>query len=162
GDGIECQSRRTRRKQRLIALFKSLILNSTRIITSGGGTGGHIYPAIAIAHALKEMQPDVELLFVGALGKMEMEKVPKAGFPIVGIPVVGLQRSLSPANFLFPIRLLKSLRKAAQIIKDFQPQVAVGVGGFASGPLLQMASLKGIPTLIQEQKIGSASCRKER
>lgn len=97
------------------------------------------------------MQPDVELLFVGALGKMEMEKVPKAGFPIVGLPVVGLQRSLSPANFLFPIRLLKSLRKAAQIIKDFQPQVAVGVGGFASGPLLQMASLKGIPTLIQEQ-----------
>lgn len=126
-------------------------MNSSRIIISGGGTGGHIYPAIAIAHALKEMQPDVELLFVGALGKMEMEKVPKAGFPIVGLPVVGLQRSLSPANFLFPIRLLKSLRKAAQIIKDFQPQVAVGVGGFASGPLLQMASLKGIPTLIQEQ-----------
>jgi len=126
-------------------------LNPARIIISGGGTGGHIYPAIAIANALKEVQPKTEILFVGALGKMEMEKVPKAGYPIVGLPVVALQRSLALSNLLFPFKLANSLLKASQIIKDFKPDVAVGVGGFASGPLLQMASMKGIPTLIQEQ-----------
>lgn len=126
-------------------------MNPARIIISGGGTGGHIYPAIAIANALKEVQPKTEILFVGALGKMEMEKVPKAGYPIVGLPVVALQRSLALSNLLFPFKLANSLLKASQIIKDFKPHVAVGVGGFASGPLLQMASMKGIPTLIQEQ-----------
>ncbi|GAA4437604.1 undecaprenyldiphospho-muramoylpentapeptide beta-N-acetylglucosaminyltransferase [Ravibacter arvi] len=124
---------------------------ATRIVISGGGTGGHIYPAIAIANALKELRPEVELLFVGALGKMEMEKVPRAGYDIIGLPVVGFQRSFSPANLLFPFKLVNSLLKARRIIRDFKPQVAVGVGGFASGPLLQMASLAGIPTLIQEQ-----------
>lgn len=121
------------------------------MVISGGGTGGHIYPAIAIANTLKEIQPDIEILFVGALGKMEMEKVPKAGYDIIGLPVVGLQRSLSLSNLLFPFRLISSLLKARQILRDFKPNVAVGVGGFASGPLLQMASLAGIPTLIQEQ-----------
>ncbi len=122
-----------------------------RIIISGGGTGGHIYPAIAIANALRDINPGVQVLFVGALGKMEMEKVPKAGYDIVGLPVVGLQRSLSLSNLLFPFKLVRSLWKARQVIREFNPQVAVGVGGFASGPLLQMASLAGIPTLIQEQ-----------
>ncbi len=122
-----------------------------RIIISGGGTGGHIYPAIAIANALREVRPGTEVLFVGALGKMEMEKVPKAGYRIVGLPVVGLQRSLSLSNLLFPFKLAGSLWKARQVIREFNPHVAVGVGGFASGPLLQMASLAGIPTLIQEQ-----------
>lgn len=122
-----------------------------RVIISGGGTGGHIYPAIAIANALKEMRPDTDILFVGALGKMEMEKVPKAGYPIIGLPVVAFQRSLSLSNLLFPFKLANSLLKARRILRDFKPDVAVGVGGFASGPLLQMASLAGIPSLIQEQ-----------
>lgn len=122
-----------------------------RIIISGGGTGGHIYPAIAIANTLREVRPGTEVLFVGALGKMEMEKVPKAGYNIVGLPVVGLQRSLSLSNLLFPFKLAESLWKARQVIREFNPHVAVGVGGFASGPLLRMASLAGVPTLIQEQ-----------
>lgn len=122
-----------------------------RIVISGGGTGGHIYPAIAIANALREIRPDISLLFVGASGKMEMEKVPRAGYEIVGLPVVGLQRNLSLSNLLFPFKLVNSLLKARQVIKEFRPRVAVGVGGFASGPLLQMASLSGIPTVIQEQ-----------
>lgn len=124
---------------------------SKRIIISGGGTGGHIYPAIAIAHALKEKDPSVELLFVGAEGKMEMEKVPKAGYQIVGLPIVGIKREISLSNAAFPIKLIRSLLKARSILNSFKPQVAVGVGGFASGPLLMMASLMGIPTLIQEQ-----------
>ncbi|QRR03125.1 undecaprenyldiphospho-muramoylpentapeptide beta-N-acetylglucosaminyltransferase [Dyadobacter sandarakinus] len=122
-----------------------------RVIISGGGTGGHIYPAIAIATALQQLEPDLEVLFVGALGKMEMEKVPRAGYEIVGLPIVGIKRSLSPSNLAFPVKLFKSLSKARQIIRDFRPDAAVGVGGFASGPLLMMASLAGIPTLIQEQ-----------
>lgn len=124
---------------------------SKRVIISGGGTGGHIYPAIAIANALQQQVPDLEVLFVGALGKMEMEKVPRAGYEIVGLPIVGIKRELSLDNLAFPFKLVNSLSKAKQIIRDFKPDAAVGVGGFASGPLLMMASLAGIPTLIQEQ-----------
>lgn len=118
---------------------------------SGGGTGGHIYPAIAIANAWKEKHPSSEILFVGALGKMEMQKVPEAGYKIKGLPVAGLQRSLSLENFKFPFKLLKSLTQASQIIKDFNPDAVVGVGGYASGPVLYSAQRKGIPTLVQEQ-----------
>ncbi len=124
---------------------------SKRVIISGGGTGGHIYPAIAIANALQETDPGIEILFVGALGKMEMEKVPRAGYKIIGLPVVGIKREISLDNLSFPVKLVKSLLKAKDIIRDFKPDAAVGVGGFASGPLLMMASLAGIPTLIQEQ-----------
>lgn len=122
-----------------------------RIIISGGGTGGHIYPAIAIANALQHREPDTEILFVGALGKMEMEKVPRAGYKIVGLPIAGIKRSLSLENLTLPFKMLRSLMKAREVIKHFKPDVAVGVGGFASGPLLMMASMAGIPTLIQEQ-----------
>jgi UDP-N-acetylglucosamine--N-acetylmuramyl-(pentapeptide) pyrophosphoryl-undecaprenol N-acetylglucosamine transferase len=122
-----------------------------RVIISGGGTGGHIYPAIAIANALKAQQPNTQILFVGALGKMEMEKVPKAGYQIEGLPIQGLQRSLSLENLQFPFKLLKSLLLARKIIANFKPDIAIGVGGFASGPLLYMASRAGVPTLIQEQ-----------
>lgn len=122
-----------------------------KIIISGGGTGGHIYPAIAIANELKAIDPTTEILFVGAEGKMEMEKVPRAGYTILGLPVVGIKRELALANLGFPIKLGRSLLRARQIVRDFKPDAAVGVGGYASGPLLLAASLKGIPTLIQEQ-----------
>lgn len=122
-----------------------------RAIISGGGTGGHIFPAIAIANALRELNPDAEILFVGAEGRMEMEKVPAAGYKIEGLPVVGLQRRLTVKNLAFPFKLLKSLRLAKQIVKDFNPHVVVGVGGYASGPVLKTAQNMGIPTLIQEQ-----------
>ncbi|CAN5486644.1 undecaprenyldiphospho-muramoylpentapeptide beta-N-acetylglucosaminyltransferase [soil metagenome] len=122
-----------------------------KVIISGGGTGGHIYPAIAIANELKAIDPATEILFVGAEGKMEMEKVPRAGYTIVGLPVVGIKRELTLANLGFPIKLGRSLLRARQIVRTFQPDAAVGVGGYASGPLLLAASLKGIPTLIQEQ-----------
>lgn len=122
-----------------------------KIIISGGGTGGHIYPAIAIANELKTIDPTTEILFVGAEGKMEMEKVPRAGYTIVGLPVVGIKREFTLANLGFPFKLGRSLLRARQIVRDFQPDVAVGVGGYASGPLLLAAALKGIPTLIQEQ-----------
>lgn len=122
-----------------------------KIIISGGGTGGHIYPAIAIANALKEINPDIEVLFVGAEGKMEMEKVPKAGYKIIGLPIAGFNRSNLLANISFPKKLLISLSEARGIIKDFKPDVAVGVGGYASGPVLLAASMMGIPYLIQEQ-----------
>ncbi|KQS25526.1 undecaprenyldiphospho-muramoylpentapeptide beta-N-acetylglucosaminyltransferase [Dyadobacter sp. Leaf189] len=124
---------------------------SKKVIISGGGTGGHIYPAIAIADALRRKDPDLEVLFVGALGKMEMEKVPRAGYEIVGLPIAGIKREVSLDNLALPFKLIKSLNKAKSIIRDFKPDVAVGVGGFASGPLLMMASFQGIPTLIQEQ-----------
>jgi UDP-N-acetylglucosamine--N-acetylmuramyl-(pentapeptide) pyrophosphoryl-undecaprenol N-acetylglucosamine transferase len=124
---------------------------SKRIIISGGGTGGHIFPAIAIANALKKLDPATEILFVGASGRMEMEKVPAAGYKIIGLDIQGIQRKSLWKNVMFPIKLLRSVRKAVQIIKDFKPDAAVGVGGYASGPLLYAASLKGIPTLIQEQ-----------
>ena len=122
-----------------------------RFIISGGGTGGHIYPAIAIANELKALDPATEILFVGAEGKMEMEKVPHAGYKIVGLPVVGIKRELSLANLAFPLKLGRSFLKAQHIVRDFRPDAAVGVGGYASGPLLLAASLRGIPTLIQEQ-----------
>ncbi|TWR27917.1 undecaprenyldiphospho-muramoylpentapeptide beta-N-acetylglucosaminyltransferase [Mucilaginibacter achroorhodeus] len=124
---------------------------SKRIIISGGGTGGHIFPAVSIANALKKLDPDTEILFVGANGRMEMEKVPAAGYKIIGLDITGIQRKSLWKNVMFPIKLLRSVRKALQIIKDFKPDAAVGVGGFASGPLLYAASLRGIPTLIQEQ-----------
>jgi UDP-N-acetylglucosamine--N-acetylmuramyl-(pentapeptide) pyrophosphoryl-undecaprenol N-acetylglucosamine transferase len=122
-----------------------------RIIISGGGTGGHIYPAIAIAHALQSLHPDTEILFVGAQGRMEMQKVPDAGYKIIGLWISGIQRKLTLDNLAFPFKLISSLRKSSRIIKDFQPDAVVGVGGFASGPLVYMASRKGIPSLLQEQ-----------
>lgn len=118
---------------------------------SGGGTGGHIFPAIAIANTLKEIEPDTKFLFVGANGKMEMEKVPAAGYEIVGLNITGIRRSLSVSNLLFPFRLLGSLLKARSLIRSFQPDVVIGVGGFASGPVLRMATWMGRSTLIQEQ-----------
>jgi UDP-N-acetylglucosamine--N-acetylmuramyl-(pentapeptide) pyrophosphoryl-undecaprenol N-acetylglucosamine transferase len=122
-----------------------------RVIISGGGTGGHIYPAIAIANKIKERIPDTEILFVGARGKMEMQKVPEAGFPIKGIWISGIRRKRSITNLLFPFKLLISLVQSMLIVTKFRPDVAVGVGGFASGPLLWTTSLTRIPTLIQEQ-----------
>src|SRR6195952_1893433 len=122
-----------------------------RIIISGGGTGGHIFPAIAIANALKKLDPATEILFVGALGRMEMEKVPAAGYKIIGLDIQGIQRGSIMKNLQFPVKLFGSVRKALRIIKDFKPDAAVGVGGYASGPLLYAASIKGIPYLIQEQ-----------
>lgn len=122
-----------------------------RIIISGGGTGGHIYPAIAIATALQDIDPAIHFLFVGAEGKMEMEKVPKAGFEIIGLPIVGINRSNLFKNLLFPFKLIQSLLKAFTILNNFKPDMAVGVGGYASGPLLIAAWCKGIPFVIQEQ-----------
>lgn len=122
-----------------------------RIIISGGGTGGHIFPAVSIANALKKLDPSTEILFVGATGRMEMEKVPAAGYKIIGLNIQGIQRGSILKNLMFPFKLLSSVRAALKIIKDFKPDAAVGVGGYASGPLLYAASLKGIPTLIQEQ-----------
>ena len=126
-------------------------MNNPRIIISGGGTGGHIFPALSIANTIRELCPEAEILFVGAEGKMEMERVPAAGYKIIGLPVAGLQRSLSAKNLSLPFKVMKSIRKAGDILKEFKPDVAVGVGGFASGPLLWSASHKGIPCLIQEQ-----------
>lgn len=126
-------------------------VGNRRIIISGGGTGGHIFPAIAIARALQAADPAVEILFVGAEGRMEMERVPAAGFRIMGLPVAGFQRGSVIANLSLPFKLLKSMLKALTIIRDFKPGFAVGVGGYASGPLLQAARWSGIPYLIQEQ-----------
>jgi len=126
-------------------------VKSKRIIISGGGTGGHIFPAIAIANALKKLDPGVQLLFVGAKGRMEMEKVPAAGYKIIGLDIQGIQRKSVWKNVMFPVKLLLSVRKSLEIIRDFKPDAVVGVGGYASGPLLYAASLKGIPYLIQEQ-----------
>jgi UDP-N-acetylglucosamine--N-acetylmuramyl-(pentapeptide) pyrophosphoryl-undecaprenol N-acetylglucosamine transferase len=122
-----------------------------KILISGGGTGGHIFPAIAIANGLKDRLKDVEILFVGAKGKMEMEKVPQAGYPIEGLNISGIQRRLTLKNLLFPFKLLGSLRKARRIVKTFRPDVVVGTGGYASGPLLKMAAANDFPTLILEQ-----------
>ncbi|PQA58156.1 undecaprenyldiphospho-muramoylpentapeptide beta-N-acetylglucosaminyltransferase [Siphonobacter curvatus] len=124
---------------------------SKRIIISGGGTGGHIFPAIAIANALKAKDPQTEILFVGANGRMEMEKVPQAGYPIFGLDIAGINRSNLLANLSFPAKLTKSLWAARKVIRDFKPDAAVGVGGYASGPLLLMAGMNGVPYLIQEQ-----------
>jgi len=122
-----------------------------RIIISGGGTGGHIFPAISVANALRRTEPETEILFVGAEGRMEMEKVPAAGYKIIGLPVAGFYRSMTPRNFIVLFKLLKSLFRAGKIIRDFKPDVVVGVGGYASGPILRQAGWMGIPTLIQEQ-----------
>lgn len=122
-----------------------------RAIISGGGTGGHIFPALSIGAKLKELNPDSELLYVGAEGRMEMEKVPAAGFRIIGLPVAGLQRKLTLSNLALPFKVVKSIRMAKKIIRDFKPDIAIGVGGYASAPLLWAAGSLGIPTLIQEQ-----------
>jgi UDP-N-acetylglucosamine--N-acetylmuramyl-(pentapeptide) pyrophosphoryl-undecaprenol N-acetylglucosamine transferase len=122
-----------------------------RVIISGGGTGGHVFPAIAIADAIKVASPDTEILFVGANGKIEMEKVPKAGYKIEGLNVVGFQRSFSWKNVLFPFKLMGSMISALKIVRDFKPDVAVGVGGYASGPILRIANSLGISTVLQEQ-----------
>ncbi|GAB5417719.1 MAG: undecaprenyldiphospho-muramoylpentapeptide beta-N-acetylglucosaminyltransferase [Crocinitomicaceae bacterium] len=122
-----------------------------RVIVSGGGTGGHIFPAVAIADEIKRRNPDAEILFVGATGKMEMEKVPAAGYDIVGLEIVGLKRKLALSNFLLPFKIIKSVMKARKIVKDFNPEIVVGVGGFASGPTLKAASMLSYPTALQEQ-----------
>ena len=126
-------------------------MKKLKFILSGGGTGGHIYPAVAIANELKSRFPTAEFLFVGAKDKMEMQKVPQAGYKIEGLWIAGLQRKLSFQNAMFPFKLIDSLWKSRKIIKDFKPNVVIGTGGFASGPLLQMATMFNIPTLIQEQ-----------
>ncbi len=118
---------------------------------SGGGTGGHIFPAIAIANEIRNLIPDAEFLFVGAIGKMEMEKVPRAGYNIVGLPVTAFHRRLTAQNLLFPFRLLASMFKAYRVVSKFKPGLVIGTGGFASGPVLKVAARKGIPTLLQEQ-----------
>ena len=122
-----------------------------KAIISGGGTGGHIFPALSIADKLKELNPDTEILFVGAEGRMEMERVPAAGYKIVGLPVAGLQRKLTLSNLALPFKVLRSIRMARKIIKEFRPDIAIGVGGYASAPLLWAANRSGVPTLIQEQ-----------
>lgn len=122
-----------------------------KILISGGGTGGHIYPAIAIANELKNRYADAEFLFVGAQDKMEMEKVPQAGYAIKGLWIAGLQRNLTLKNLMFPMKLIHSIWRSKKIVKQFKPDVVIGTGGFASGPILNVASKKGIPCLIQEQ-----------
>jgi UDP-N-acetylglucosamine--N-acetylmuramyl-(pentapeptide) pyrophosphoryl-undecaprenol N-acetylglucosamine transferase len=123
----------------------------TKVIISGGGTGGHVFPAIAIAKAIRKLEPDADILFIGANGRMEMEKVPAAGFRITGLPVSGFQRRMSAKNLAFPFRLAVSMFKARFVVRTFGPDVVIGVGGYASGPTLRTASALGIPTLIQEQ-----------
>jgi UDP-N-acetylglucosamine--N-acetylmuramyl-(pentapeptide) pyrophosphoryl-undecaprenol N-acetylglucosamine transferase len=122
-----------------------------KVIISGGGTGGHIFPAISIANALRKTDPEIDILFVGAEGRMEMDKIPAAGYRIIGLPVAGLHRSLTLKNFKVLIKLFKSLKMAKRVIKEFNPDVVVGVGGYASGPVLRQAGKMGIPTIIQEQ-----------
>ena len=122
-----------------------------KVIISGGGTGGHIFPALSIADKLKELNPETEILFVGAAGRMEMEKVPVAGYRIEGLPMAGLQRKLTLSNFALPFKVLKSISMAKGLIREFKPDIAIGVGGYASAPLLWAAGRLGVPTLIQEQ-----------
>ena len=126
-------------------------MSELRVIISGGGTGGHIFPAVSIANAVKALRPDAKILFVGALGRMEMQRVPAAGYEIIGLPIQGFDRKNLLKNFKVLYKIWKSQRMAKKIIKDFRPQVAVGVGGYASGPTLNMAAAKGIPCLLQEQ-----------
>lgn len=123
----------------------------SRVLISGGGTGGHIFPALSIANAVKRRYPDADILFVGALGRMEMERVPAAGYPIEGLPVAGFDRKRLWRNFGVLFKLWKSLRKARRIVRDFKPDIAIGVGGYASGPVLKQAQKQGVPTLLQEQ-----------
>lgn len=122
-----------------------------RVLLSGGGTGGHIYPALAIAAAIRELAPTAEFLFVGAAGKMEMRRVPAAGYDIIGLPVAGFHRALDRRNFAFPFKLMMSLSKARKVVKDFAPDAAIGTGGYASGPALAAAALVGVPVFLQEQ-----------
>ncbi|GAB3226746.1 undecaprenyldiphospho-muramoylpentapeptide beta-N-acetylglucosaminyltransferase [Hymenobacter seoulensis] len=122
-----------------------------KLIISGGGTGGHIFPAVAIANEVRRRYPEAEILFVGANGRMEMTRVPEAGYRIVGLDISGLQRSLSAQNLLFPIRVMRAVRKAGKILEEFRPDAVVGVGGYASAPVLMAATSRGIPALIQEQ-----------
>ena len=126
-------------------------MSELRVIIAGGGTGGHIYPAVAIGHALQRLRPGTKLLFVGALGKMEMEKVAREGFEIVGLDIAGFNRSNMLKNIALPIKLLKSRMKARSIIREFNPSAIVGVGGYASFPMLHAGQGMGVPTLIQEQ-----------
>ncbi len=126
-------------------------MKSLKIIVSGGGTGGHIFPAISIANAIKQIRPDTEFLFVGAEGKMEMEKVPAAGYNIKGLWISGIQRKLTFSNLSFPFKVISSILRAKKILKEFKPNAVIGTGGFASGPMLQVAANKNIVTLIQEQ-----------
>ena len=128
-----------------------LQLHEPRVIISGGGTGGHIFPAIAIANEIKKQKPGAVILFVGAKGKMEMEKVPTAGYKIIGLNISGFKRSLSFSNFKVIAKIFESVRKAKKILKEFKPNVVVGVGGYASGPVLYVANNKNIPSVIQEQ-----------
>ncbi len=131
--------------------MKGVLKENPKFIISGGGTGGHIYPALAIANELKNRFPKAQFLFVGASDKMEMQKVPQAGYAIKGLWIAGLQRKLTIENLLFPVKLVVSLVKSIGIVSQFKPDVVIGTGGFASGPLLQVANLFGIPTVIQEQ-----------
>lgn len=126
-------------------------MSELRVIISGGGTGGHIFPAVSIANAIKALRPDAKILFVGALGRMEMQRVPAAGYEIKGLPIQGFDRKNLLKNIKVLYKIWQSQRMAKKIIKDFRPQVAVGVGGYASGPTLNMAAAKGIPCLLQEQ-----------
>ena len=125
--------------------------NELRVIISGGGTGGHIFPAVSIANAIRALRPDAKILFVGALGRMEMQRVPAAGYEIKGLPICGFDRRNLLRNIKVLYKIIKSQRMAKQIIRDFKPMVAVGVGGYASGPTLNQAAAMGIPCLIQEQ-----------
>lgn len=122
-----------------------------RVIISGGGTGGHIFPAVSIANAIREKRPDAKILFVGAEGRMEMQRVPAAGYEIKGLPICGFDRKHLWRNAIVLMKILKSRRLARKIVSEFRPQVAVGVGGYASGPTLNVAESMGIPTLLQEQ-----------
>ena len=133
-----------------LALIKNN-LNMKKFIISGGGTGGHIFPAIAIANELKQRIPDAEILFVGAKDRMEMQKVPQAGYPIEGLWIAGIQRKLTFQNLLFPLKFICSMLKSRQIIKRFRPDAVIGTGGFASGAVVKVAAQMGIPTFIQEQ-----------
>ncbi len=126
-------------------------MKNLKVLIAGGGTGGHVYPAIAIADAIKKQVPDAEILFAGAEGKLEMEKVPMAGYRIEGLPVVGFQRRLTWKNLLFPFKLMAGMLKARKIVKAFRPDVAVGVGGYASGPAVKSAAAMGVPAVLQEQ-----------
>jgi UDP-N-acetylglucosamine--N-acetylmuramyl-(pentapeptide) pyrophosphoryl-undecaprenol N-acetylglucosamine transferase len=129
---------------------KKLVENNLRIIIAGGGTGGHIFPAIAIANAIKKMKPDTQFLFVGAKGKMEMEKVPQAGYEIKGLDIAGFNRSSLMKNIGLPFKILKSFLQVSKIIKDFKPHAVIGVGGYSSFPVLRFAQSRKIPTFIHE------------
>jgi len=136
-------------------IIRTMEHRALRVIISGGGTGGHIFPAVSIANKLKELNPETEILFVGAEGKMEMEKVPAAGYKIIGLPIVGLQRQINLQNIIndiqVPYKIIASYFKAKKVIKEFKPEIAIGVGGYASAPLLFAATRMGLPALIQEQ-----------